>query len=53
MGKGVGVKGEGREVTGPWTKPYIEELLFLREYYEVNEMGRNRYVERIEEKPQA
>ena len=50
-----GVEGGGGGVTGPWTKPYSEELVFLREYYEVNRrrMGRTRRVERIEEKPDA
>jgi len=25
-------------VTGPWTKPYSEEFVCLREYYEINKM---------------
>jgi len=34
----VGGGGGGGEVTGPWTKPYSEELVCLTEYYEVNKM---------------
>ena len=38
----MGQWGRG-EVTGRWTKPYSEERVFLREYYEVNKMKENGY----------